>query len=918
MAKGKQLPFSGIRKSRGFSRVSRGSYIINVSGGGVGSSGAAVWGAITGTLSDQTDLNTALSDKADLVGGVVPSSQIPAIAITEYLGSVADQTAMLALTGQKGDWCSRTDTGSSWVITGNDPSLIGDWVEISYPSAPVTSVNGYTGVVVLAKADLNLGNVDNTSDANKPVSIAQQAALDGKADTIHGHAISDVTGLQTALDGKASTSHTHVIGDTTGLQAALDAKVDVNNGVHTGNTDLGTAAWAASSFYVGAGSNRTYIDGVYGLVGVLGNYVKIKNGINIQGDSYAFILQSIFRSSVISYVSASDYKVRMTGEVYGDGAARKWIEVDSIVGAAIIKLFGAITTDSTINGRDIATDGGKLDTIEANAKDDQSASEVPFTPNGDIAASNVQAAIVEVRDDTDTKLSGKSNTGHTHTASDISDFDTEVSNNASVAANTAKVSADGSVGTHSDFDLTGVAIGYIPKWNGSSFVTGPETGGAGGSPLTNNTVQQVTATATTSIDLANGHVILMKHDVNIDQISFTNQPTVGEWILIRKSGTSTSIDFNNSIGWPSDIFFDNGTAPTFTAAEQVAWKFIKAGTDDKIRAYEIFRYEVGEQELMIGKNDAPLYKRVRVGTWADHSSLSGGASAYAYHMKYAPNNTYFVWSSNSSSYLHLYDSEPLSGAMSNLGITGVVSTPHYNIAWYPDSTYYIVGISASPYMKKYLVSGGASSETVGGTAPASACLGVAFSPDGSYFAASFNSSPYLRVWNVVDPTDMSTWTDVTLGASLSGTGTSALAFSPDGSELVAGVGSTSPYFERYDTSTWAKKSNPASLPGTAVWGAVYSNDGSLLCLATAGAGTERLVVYDRSDMSKVTITGGQPAGGEAYAIDITPDDKYLAIGHNSGGYVTIYNVSDWTTVSHGMSFTGYPRTLAFSNLFLQG
>lgn len=48
-------------------------------------------------------------------------------------------------------------------------------------TAPVTSVAGRTGVVTLAKADVGLSNVDNTSDANKPVSTATQAALDGKA-----------------------------------------------------------------------------------------------------------------------------------------------------------------------------------------------------------------------------------------------------------------------------------------------------------------------------------------------------------------------------------------------------------------------------------------------------------------------------------------------------------------------------------------------------------------------------------------------------------------------------------------------------------------------------------------------------------------------------------------------------------------
>jgi hypothetical protein len=48
-------------------------------------------------------------------------------------------------------------------------------------AAPVQSVAGRTGVVVLTKTDVALGNVDNTSDVNKPISTAAQAALDLKA-----------------------------------------------------------------------------------------------------------------------------------------------------------------------------------------------------------------------------------------------------------------------------------------------------------------------------------------------------------------------------------------------------------------------------------------------------------------------------------------------------------------------------------------------------------------------------------------------------------------------------------------------------------------------------------------------------------------------------------------------------------------
>lgn len=67
-------------------------------------------------------------------------------------------------------------------------------------SAPVTSVNNKTGAVTLAKGDVGLGNVDNTSDANKPISNATQAALNDKQSkiTVNGFLKGDGTGGITA------------------------------------------------------------------------------------------------------------------------------------------------------------------------------------------------------------------------------------------------------------------------------------------------------------------------------------------------------------------------------------------------------------------------------------------------------------------------------------------------------------------------------------------------------------------------------------------------------------------------------------------------------------------------------------------------------------------------------------------------
>jgi hypothetical protein len=66
-------------------------------------------------------------------------------------------------------------------VTGGQAIYDGSiWVAQGTTSA-VSSVNAKVGAVVLDKTDIGLSNVDNTSDATKPVSAAQQSALDLKS-----------------------------------------------------------------------------------------------------------------------------------------------------------------------------------------------------------------------------------------------------------------------------------------------------------------------------------------------------------------------------------------------------------------------------------------------------------------------------------------------------------------------------------------------------------------------------------------------------------------------------------------------------------------------------------------------------------------------------------------------------------------
>ena len=56
--------------------------------------------------------------------------------------------------------------------------------DITASVAGVTSVNTRVGAVTLSKSDVGLGNVDNTSDVNKPISTATQTALNAKVGSV--------------------------------------------------------------------------------------------------------------------------------------------------------------------------------------------------------------------------------------------------------------------------------------------------------------------------------------------------------------------------------------------------------------------------------------------------------------------------------------------------------------------------------------------------------------------------------------------------------------------------------------------------------------------------------------------------------------------------------------------------------------
>lgn len=131
-------------------------------GGGGGS-----WGEIGGTLSDQGDLQAALNAKSP-VGHNHDAAY-------DSIGAAAAAVAAHVAAGDPHPQYTTAAEASS--------------------AAPVQSVAAKTGAVTLVKGDVGLGSVDNTSDVGKPVSTAQQTALNLKQDTSAKDQASGYAGL---------------------------------------------------------------------------------------------------------------------------------------------------------------------------------------------------------------------------------------------------------------------------------------------------------------------------------------------------------------------------------------------------------------------------------------------------------------------------------------------------------------------------------------------------------------------------------------------------------------------------------------------------------------------------------------------------------------------------------------------------
>lgn len=151
-----------------------------------------------GVLKGDGSGNISAATAADIPGLDGKQAKITGAATTITNDNLTADRALISNSSGKVAVSSVTSTELGYLdgVTSNIQTQLNNKLS----SAPVTSVNNKTGAVTLAKGDVGLGNVDNTSDANKPISNATQAALNDKQSKITANGIlkGDGTGNITA------------------------------------------------------------------------------------------------------------------------------------------------------------------------------------------------------------------------------------------------------------------------------------------------------------------------------------------------------------------------------------------------------------------------------------------------------------------------------------------------------------------------------------------------------------------------------------------------------------------------------------------------------------------------------------------------------------------------------------------------
>jgi hypothetical protein len=246
-------------------------------------------------------------------------ANIPAIAIVDT-HVVTSELEMLGLTAEVGDVAIRTDTSTSYILQGNDPTLLTDWQELLSPGE-VSSVNGQVGTVLI---DNISGNAATATALETPRTISSSGDItwdvtfngSSNVDGVAAIAANVVNNSKLAAMTAGTIKGSELGGNPQDLTASqVLGIINVETGATANSTDAVLLARANHTGTQFAATISDFDTEVANNTAVAANTAKITNATHtgeVTGNSVLTIADGVVGNSKLIDMAESTIKGRIT------------------------------------------------------------------------------------------------------------------------------------------------------------------------------------------------------------------------------------------------------------------------------------------------------------------------------------------------------------------------------------------------------------------------------------------------------------------------------------------------------------------------------------------------------------------------------------------------------------------------------
>jgi hypothetical protein len=502
------------------------------------------------------------------------------IATTEFVNAAVTAGTPDATTSSTGKLQLAGDLGG----TASSPTVPGLALK-----APIDNPTFSGTVVGISKTMVGLANVDNTTDANKPVSTSAQTALDLKAPLASPTFTGTVGGITKSMVDLANVDNTTDANKpvSTSAQTALDLKAPLASPTFTGTPSLpsGTTAFTQT-----VGDNSTKLATTEfvmsnistGVAAGVPNATTIATGkVQLAGDLAGTATAPVIATGVITSAKILDATIvtadladnSITSVKIADGAITN-TNISSAAAIADTKLTTIATAGKVSNSATTATSANTATTIVArDASGNFNAGTITANLTGNVTG-NLTGNAANV---TGTIAAANGGTGQTsYTIGDLlyASTSTAVSKLADVATGNALISGGvGAAPSYGKISLTTTVSGALPVANGGTGQTSYTIG---------DLLYASTSTAVSKLaDVATGNALIsggVGAAPSYGKISLTT--TVSGTLPVANGGTGATALTANSVllgngastlqtiapGTTGNVLTSNGSTWTSAAA----------------------------------------------------------------------------------------------------------------------------------------------------------------------------------------------------------------------------------------------------------------------------------------------------------------------------------------------------------------